>query len=337
MNDVPIWRYLSLAKYVDLLRTQSLYFPKASRFQDETEGKWWGHAHLYENAQRLRRSPANVQTLEELLERAGQNPATIIREIYSTLPSANEWVRNILITATRAYPHKRLEYLESVISSWKKKYDDHSFAVQQWQSDLNVFRESTYISCWNRASSMSLAMWELYGRGNESVAVRSTIGKLKRLLEGNTSFLEREGLVSDVAEVEYLEGLKNPDDGVQERLYEIIFERDRNLRLGLFAIKPSVYEFEHEVRAILYPKRALLAPIDDPHPSVTGFSLPVSQGAQDMRSLIDFIEGLYVHPLLDKDSLMVQALTEINRRFDVDEIPIVADRIEALGKDVTLP
>lgn len=116
MSDVPIWRYLSLAKYIDLLRTQSLYFPKASRFQDETEGKWWGHAHLYENAQRWRPSPANVQTLEELLERAGQDPSAIIREIYTTLQSANEWVRNILGTATRAYPHKRREYLESVTS-----------------------------------------------------------------------------------------------------------------------------------------------------------------------------------------------------------------------------
>lgn len=269
MSDVPIWRYLSLGKYVDLLRTQSLYFPKASRFQDETEGKWWGHAHLYENAQRWRQSPANVRTLEELLERAGQDPSAIIREINRTLQSTNEWVRNILSTATRAYSDKRREYLESVISSWKKQYNDHSLAVQQWKSDLDVFRESTYISCWNRASSMSLAMWEMYGGGSESVAVRSTISKLKGLIEGNAPFLEREGLAGDVAEVEYLEGLKNPDEGVQERIYEIIFERDRDLRLGLFTIKPNAYEFEHEVRAILYPKRDLLDPIQSKIPIQT--------------------------------------------------------------------
>ena len=35
----PIWQYLSLAKYFDLLRTKSLFFPKASLFADETEGK----------------------------------------------------------------------------------------------------------------------------------------------------------------------------------------------------------------------------------------------------------------------------------------------------------
>ncbi|MCM3869283.1 MAG: hypothetical protein ND895_01130 [Pyrinomonadaceae bacterium] len=337
MSDVPIWRYLSLAKYIDLLRTRSLYFPKASRFQDETEGKWWGHAHLYENAQRWRPSPANVQTLEELLERAGQDPYAIIREIHTILESANEWVRNILSTAMRASPNKRREYLEYVISSWKRHYDDHNPAVQQWKSDSDVFRDSTYISCWNRASSMSLAMWEMYGGGSESVAVRSTISKLKGLIEGNASFLQRQGLVGDVAEVEYLEGLKNPDEVVQDRIYEIIFGRDRDLRLGLFAIKPNAYEFEHEVRAILYPKRDLLDPIEDPHPNVTGFSLPISPMADGERSLADFVDSVYLHPMLDKDSLMVQAVTEINRLFDVAEIPVVADKIEALGSDVALP
>lgn len=63
---------------------------------------------------------------------------------------------------------KSAEYLDSVISSWKKHYSDHNVAVKQWKSDLNVYRESTYISCWNRASSMSLAMWEMNG-GTEAV------------------------------------------------------------------------------------------------------------------------------------------------------------------------
>jgi hypothetical protein len=81
MSNVPIWRYLSLAKYIDLLRTRSLYFPKASRFRDETEGKWWGHAHLYENAQLWGQSPANTQTLEVLLARAGHEPSALLQEI----------------------------------------------------------------------------------------------------------------------------------------------------------------------------------------------------------------------------------------------------------------
>jgi hypothetical protein len=336
VDNVPIWKYLTLAKYIDLLRTRSLYFAKASRFNDETEGKWWGHAHLYHNAQHWGQSPANKQTLEQLLARAGTDPAAILREINQTLPSANQWVGNILRTALRVYPDKRREYLESVISSWKKQYSDHNVSVTQWKSDLNVYRESTYISCWNGASSMSLAMWEMYG-GTEAVAVRSTSDKLQAIIQLNSTLLEKHGLIGTLAEVEYVDGLKNPDEEVQECIYQIMFERDRDLNVGLFAIKPSVYDFEHEVRAILYAKRELVAPLEDPHPNMSGFSLPFNPEVDDTRSIADFIETVYVHPMLEEDSLVVHSVSEINKRFDAAEIRVVADRIEALGSDVTLP
>ncbi len=337
MENVQIWRYLSLAKYIDVLRSRSLYFPKASRFQDETEGKWWGHAHLYENAQRWSQSPANTQTLEQLLARAGHDPTTIRREIDKTLPSANQWVGNVLRIALRAYPEKRREYLESVISSWKKHYSDHNIAVNQWKSDLDVYRESTYISCWNRASSMSLAMWEMYGGGSESVAIRSRTNKLQTVVHLNNGLLEEHDLIGILAEVEYVEGLKNPNDEVQERIYQMMFERDRDINVGLFAIKPSVYQFEGEVRAILYSKRELSGPLEVPHPNINGFSLPIDPKSDDKHSIVDFIESVYVHPLLESDSLIVRAVTEINKRFNAAEIRVVADKIEALGSDVTLP
>ena len=337
MDNVPIWRYLSLAKYIDLLRTRSLYFPKASRFQDETEGKWWGHAHLYQNAQHWGQSPVNRQTLEQLLAKVGHDSGAMLQEINKTLPSANQWVGNILRTALRAYPEKRREYLESVISSWKKHYSDHNVAVKQWKSDLDVYRESTYISCWNRASSMSIAMWDMYGGGTESVAVRSTIHKLQAVLQVNSKLLEKHRLIGTLAEVEYVEGLKNPDDEVQERIYQIMFERDRDINVGLFAIKPSVYEFEHEVRAILYSKRELLAPLELSHPNITGFSLSLNPEVDDIQPVIDFIESVYVHPMLEEDSLIAHTVTEINKRFDAAEIRVVADKIEALGSDVNLP
>jgi hypothetical protein len=146
--------------------------------------------------------------------------------------------------------------------------------------------------------------------------MRPTIHKLKALVELNSQILERHGLIGGLAEVEYVEGLKTPDDEVQERIYQIMFERDRDIHIGIFAIKPSVYEFEHEVRAMLYPKRDLLAPLENPNPNMTGFSLPVNpEGAS--RSLVNFIESVYLHPMLDKDSLMAQAVKEINSRFDV--------------------
>lgn len=338
MSDAPIWRYLSLAKYIDLLRTKSLYFPKASLFQDDTEGKWWGHALMFEQAEKWRKSPAKVRVLEELLERARHDDSALLLEMARlNAVTSDESIRGILVMAYRAYPHKRREVIEDVISSWKRNYAEHNQTVQKWKSESAIHRESTYISCWNRASSMSLAMWEMYGGGREAVAVRSTKSKLEGLIEGNASFLEENGLEGAVAEVEYLDGLKNPDEEVQERIYQIIFEKEQDYRIGLFTIKPGIFDFEREVRAIILPKRSLLDPVKDPHPNVSGFALSIAGSEpQGERSITHFIEKVYLHPTLDEGSITFQAVKEINKLFGVAEIPVVAEKIEAMGADITL-
>jgi hypothetical protein len=287
--------------------------------------------------QRWQQIPANVTTLKQLLARAGDNESGLLGEISSLHGSANHWVKAILQTATRAYPHKRREYLEGVISSWNKLYCGHNVSVKQWRSDVEIYRESTYISCGNSASSMSLAMWEMYGRGAESVVVQSTVGKLEALNETNADFLKDKGLLGRVVRVDYLSGLKRPDDAVQEQISQILFERDRDLELGLFSIKPDIYDFEQEVRAVVYSPRNLLEPLVDPNPSASGFALSFENSeARGGRKLTEFIEKVYLHPTLTKDSLLVQTVKEINKRFDVTDIPVVADKIEALGADIEL-
>lgn len=322
----------------DLLRTQSLCFPKASLFQDETEGKWWGHAHLHQSAEKARQLPANIRTLEAMLGRAGHDPLAISREINSLIPSANVWARKILLMAVGAFPHKRREVIEDTVSTWRRLYADHNKSVGQWKADIAIEREATYISCWNRDTSMSLAMWEMYGGGREAVAVRSTRGKLDALIDNNTSFLEKYRLEGAVADVEYVQDLKSPDEEVQERIYQIMFERDRDYRIGLFAIKASIYVFEQEVRAIIHPRRDLLGPIENPNPDMSGFPLPIGgRDPHNQRTLSHFIEKVYVHPMLSENSMLVQTIKELNARFSVPEIPVIADKIEAMGVEIGLP
>jgi len=66
------------------------------------------------------------------------------------------------------------------------------------------------------------------------------------------------------------------------------------------------------------------------------FCLPINFEG-NRRALSDFIEAVYVHPMLDRDAMVVQTVAEINRRFDMEELPIVVDKLEALGTDITLP
>jgi hypothetical protein len=184
---------------------------------------------------------------------------------------------------------------------------------------------------------MSLAMWEMYGGGRDAIALRSAKHKLEGLLENNAPFLEQHGLKGGVAEVQYLDGLKNPDEVAQERIYQIIFEQAEDVRIGVFTIKPSIFDFEREIRAIVYPKRELLDPIEDPHPDMSGFALSIDSEPQGKLSLVRFIEAIYIHPTLGGESITFQAVKEINTLSGVAEIPIIADKIEALGDDIALP
>ena len=340
MGNKPIWRYLSLPKYIDILRTKALYFPKASLFEDDTEGKWWGHAYVYENANKWRQAPENIKTLKGLLDRAGDEPAAIMREVNRLLPTVNEWVRNILLMVKRGMkPEKWGAIIEHTISSWEKSYADHGKSVENWKREIGIHRESTYLSCWNSGPHQSLAMWAMYG-GKESVVVRSSEDKLKGLMESSGPYLEQYGLVPGFTKMEYIDGLKNPSPELIERLDDIVLNDGTDINIGLFRIKPSVFSFEEEVRGVIYPKRERFStdPIVDPYPGRSGFSIPIVTGASgSYKSLADFIDAVYVHPLLTEDSLIFKATKELNHLFGVDNIPVLADRLEAFGSNIMLP
>lgn len=300
MEPSPVWRYLSLAKYIDLLRTKSLFFPKASLFADEDEGKWIAHAMLYESRERWVRAAAHADTLEQLLACAGDDPASVVTEVIRLRSSAGEWIddhlRDILNYFAYGFPPKPKEYLENLITSWRDHYRKHDQDVSKRARENYVYRESTYISCWNRAPSTSLAMWELYG-GKEAVAVRSTTNKLEDLLVTNAEMFAENDLEGMLIGVDYIDDLQHPDVAVRERIFDIM-ERLPNGRASQFAIKSSLYAFEQEVRALVYPKlRDIFKAVEDPHPETDGFYLAVGSSVERREpSVSAFVDAVYLHP-----------------------------------------
>ena len=93
MAEGHIWRYMSLAKYVDLLRSRAIFCPKASLFQDETEGKWVAHAVLWGEKQRWSKARRNAERLQKLIEECAGDQDRILREasdIYGHLNAAEQ-------------------------------------------------------------------------------------------------------------------------------------------------------------------------------------------------------------------------------------------------------
>lgn len=54
-----------------------------------------------------------------------------------------------------------------------------------------------YVNCWNRSASESMALWQLYGSGGHTVAIKSTLSRLVKALQ-------RDNLEMHVVPAEYL-------------------------------------------------------------------------------------------------------------------------------------
>ena len=154
-------RYLDLPKFIDLLRTQSLYLRRADLFQDKFEGSF---------------TPSLKAAIEEAY--------------------------NI---------HKT------------------DFSYEKFKKEL---REGVYVNCWSLGVNDNMALWELYGKSDASVAITTTVGHLRKELA--TSSLPG---TTSVCKVEYIKHWRDPKINI------IPYS-------NVFRYKVIAYDFEREVRII---------------------------------------------------------------------------------------
>ncbi|NAO97546.1 hypothetical protein FRY77_16205 [Halomonas sp. MG34] len=335
MSNDYVWRYMSLAKYIDLVSSKSIFVPKASLFNDSSEGKWIAHAFLWGEKNHWNKLKEHADKLRGLLDKVGDDQESLLIEgalFYELLSPENKKsvLGEVLLGLVNVYPHKRYEYLKHFLRSWLKNYANHNVNVHKWVEEVTVERECTYISCWNRADYMSLAMWNVYGGSEESVAIRIRTDKLEELLQANTEWLDDREMDAQIVEVEYVEGLKNPSKELRSRLIKKL-GIGKDTRVGAFTVKPSIYEYEKEVRIIVYPKKELKERLVDSNPELNGLSLDLCSGGS---RIIDFLDAVYIHPLLDDSSMIYKVLKSVNQQYDLADLPIITDKIEALGSTV---
>lgn len=98
---------------------------------------------------------------------------------------------------------------------------------EQVMKDRENYRESTYINCWHANNYESAAMWDLYSKTSESIAIETNYSTLKEILPDN-AFL---GMVN------YIDYLRDSFDPT-------------NMILP-FAHKRKSFEHENEIRALI--------------------------------------------------------------------------------------
>jgi hypothetical protein len=116
------WRYFDFTKYVDLLQTRELYFPRADLLGDPFEGS------ISQSSVEHRK-----QRFNELIDRGELSP----------------------------------------------NYRD---AVDEHEKGRKALR-NMFISCWHMNDYESAAMWKLYLKSDEGVAIRSRVELLRNALE----------------------------------------------------------------------------------------------------------------------------------------------------------
>ena len=101
---------------------------------------------------------------------------------------------------------------------------------KQYVGITQMFRETMFVNCWRAATTESMAMWDIYGKGSGVVAIKSTVGRLKEML--NT--YSRKVFIGLVKYVEWNEAAWNLN------ALAMVMRKDRS------------YEHEQELRAVLW-------------------------------------------------------------------------------------
>ncbi len=158
-REQPLSRYMSLAKFLDILKRRRLYFPALSQFADQHEGSStqlnmmldtgvFDALHALVNYDMTATLGVNVTTEERVHLRAKSEELRAQK-------------RNVVT------PFGPFEITDNV------RYQEVMLGQRSW----------TDVSCWHRSVDESLAMWQIYGGGAESVCIISTVGDLISSLE----------------------------------------------------------------------------------------------------------------------------------------------------------
>lgn len=104
------------------------------------------------------------------------------------------------------------------------------YTYEKFKKEL---REGVFINCWSLGVDDNMALWQLFGKTNDCVAITTTVDKLKAALNAFTGA----GHIS-IRKVDYIRHWKDPDI-------------DINPYSNVFRYKAVGYGFEKEVRVIL--------------------------------------------------------------------------------------
>lgn len=143
--------------------------------------------------------------------------------------------KTIRLLATRTLHFTRIDQFDD---KFEGSYPVQN--LQDWEShypevgDFSHWRKFGCVSCWYEADDESAAMWELYSKSHQGIAILSTKDRLKNSLKSDELVFEK------VKYIDFLRGKANISIPLDAFLYKRIeYESEREYRAAHFSLPQS--------------------------------------------------------------------------------------------------
>ncbi len=217
-DNLVVWKYLDLSKFLDMLLSQKLFMSRSDKFEDQYEGTF------------------SEPTFEEIKKIAANNP-------------------------------KFLDY-----------YKSH--------------REKVIVSSWHANEYESFAMWQIFTKNNEGLAIQSTIGRLKKALEVEKHIKQY------IGEVNYID-YKKEYIPFEDTFFPFLFKR-------------KSFQYEREIRIIS---------------DVSNSKISIDDGLKIDVTINQLIEKIYIHPKSENwyKNLVVEMVKKLGYKIEIEKSDLESD------------
>jgi len=153
-------------------------------------------------------------------------------------------------------------------------------------------RENVVISSWHTNQYESFAMWQIFTKNNEGLAIQSTIGRLKEALQ-QEKYTEQ--YIGEVNYIDYKKELIPFDDA----FFPFLFKR-------------KSFQYENEIRVIS---------------DVTSQNLVINDGLKINVDINRMIEKIYIHPKSENwyKKLVIEVVSKLDFGFEIEKSDLESD------------
>ncbi len=332
--DTTIWRYMTFTKYVDLLRTASLYCARADLFDDTTEGEWQASMQKKRWLEGRKIISCELKILRRLIdvleETNASSPQEVVRCLYeireSEVSKDAPWILDELKDDFLIkHPQEVSDFIKSLKNNLEKysasfevNYGGAEGNIRELIEEVERIKRSTFLSCWHIEENQNMAMWKVYGQFEECVAVKTTFGKLQDVLSKNEDVLKQYGFAYGFKQVKYInkDQMYHPEYLRPRASYDSFHEKC----IDALSLKHEIYSYEKELRLILTMDELK----KDKFNYEKGIRLKIGDKPADITNLI---YQVHVNPILSEDHLLINLIRYINKLHGLEQLKIVHDQL----------